>query len=323
MDCNNKPFLSIIVPVFNVEDYLEETICSILGQNFDNWEMITINDGSTDSSGKILDHFGKTDERIKVFHRKNHGLSATRNFGLKKAKGEYVYFLDSDDVIIDGLFNSLNKISLDNHFQIFIISGEYIDKESNPVTTPLPTIHPNFKIPHAGERVYVDLYRTGTYTPLVLSYFFRKNFLEENSLIFDEGYIHEDEAYIPTALCLADSVISTANIYYQHRKRPNSIMTVQKSEENIKGWTKAVSRLIKLMNRSELNDSTRRVIRIKAKSLMNNSLLLINKLNRDFNSSLNIENYISAEEMQYLGKLMKLKSKFPSIIKMQRYINSM
>ena len=321
MNDKSAPFLSIIVPVYNVEDYLEETLTSILVQNFDHWEVISVNDGSTDSSGELLDFFGEKDDRINVYHRDNYGLSATRNFGLKKARGEFVYFLDSDDMILDGVFAQANKMYSENEYQILVVSGEYIDEYGDKNSSYSPTIQLGYQTPRRGEKVFVEMFQRASYTPLVLAYFFQRSFLENYSLLFDENYIHEDEAFTSMALSLADRVVSTPDIYYQHRIRPNSIMTIEKSEKNIKGWTKAVSRMIEFINTAEIDESAKRVIKIRAKSLMNNTLLLIKKLNKNRNSSLSIGDYLSSEEIEHLGSLMKLKTKIPSIIELQRFFN--
>lgn len=91
--------LTIIVPVYNVELYLSDCIESILSQSFDNFELLLIDDGSTDSSGEICDRYAKSDKRIRVFHTENQGVSAARNRGLDEARGKYISFVDSDDYI--------------------------------------------------------------------------------------------------------------------------------------------------------------------------------------------------------------------------------
>ena len=91
------PFFSIIIPVCNVAPYLRECLDSVVSQTFKDWEVICVDDGSTDGSGEILDEYAAKDWRIKVFHTENHGVSAARNFGIDAASGEYVTFLDGDD----------------------------------------------------------------------------------------------------------------------------------------------------------------------------------------------------------------------------------
>ena len=92
--------LSIIVPVYNVELYIAECIDSILAQTFKDWELILVDDGSKDNSGKICDEYAQKDSRIKVIHKKNEGLSSSRNTGLDNISGKFVTFVDSDDVIL-------------------------------------------------------------------------------------------------------------------------------------------------------------------------------------------------------------------------------
>ena len=91
--------LTIIVPVYNVELYLSDCIESILAQSFDNFELLLIDDGSTDSSGAICDKYKKLDKRVRVFHTENKGVSSARNKGLDEARGKYISFVDSDDYI--------------------------------------------------------------------------------------------------------------------------------------------------------------------------------------------------------------------------------
>ncbi|MDV4357675.1 glycosyltransferase, partial [Enterococcus faecium] len=91
--------ISIIVPVYNVEKYLKKCVDSILGQTFTDFELLLIDDGSTDNSGSICDELAKTDNRIKVIHKENGGLSDARNIGIEVAKGDFIGFIDSDDYI--------------------------------------------------------------------------------------------------------------------------------------------------------------------------------------------------------------------------------
>lgn len=91
--------VSVIIPVYNVEIYLRECLQSVIGQTYKNLEILLIDDGATDNSGKICDEIAKEDQRIKVFHRENEGVSAARNFGIEQASGEWIFFVDSDDML--------------------------------------------------------------------------------------------------------------------------------------------------------------------------------------------------------------------------------
>ena len=106
--------VSIIVPVYKVESYLPQCIESIINQTYPNLEIILIDDGSPDACGKICDEYAKQDKRIKVFHKQNGGLSDARNYGVARASGEYLSFVDSDDWIEPDMFEVLVKVADDN-----------------------------------------------------------------------------------------------------------------------------------------------------------------------------------------------------------------
>lgn len=98
--CN--PLISFIIPVYNTEDYIRLAIESVQNQNFKDWEIIAVNDGSTDKSGEIIDQIANIDTRIKVYHIKNHGVSHARNYALRLAKGKWISCMDSDDLLLEG-----------------------------------------------------------------------------------------------------------------------------------------------------------------------------------------------------------------------------
>ncbi len=124
-----EELISIIVPVYNVEQYLEKCVKSIIRQTYKNIEIILIDDGATDSSGKICDKLKLKDNRIKVIHKENGGLSDARNAGLKVAKGEYIGFVDSDDYIKEDMFETLYNLNKKYNSEISIVSYYEICKD--------------------------------------------------------------------------------------------------------------------------------------------------------------------------------------------------
>ena len=114
------PKISVIVPVYNVEKYLRKCIESILNQTFREFELILVDDGSTDSSGKICDEYALKDSRIKVIHKENGGASSARNAGLDVAKGEYIGFVDSDDWIEMDMYGELYRLIKENNTDISV-----------------------------------------------------------------------------------------------------------------------------------------------------------------------------------------------------------
>lgn len=110
---------SIIIPCYNIEKYISKTLESVLKQTFQNFEIVLIDDGSKDNTGKILDDYSKKDKRIKVIHKINEGVSQARNVGIENAVGEYVYFLDGDDLIENNLLEKANEVFKNNKVEIF------------------------------------------------------------------------------------------------------------------------------------------------------------------------------------------------------------
>lgn len=115
-----KDKISVVVPIYNVEKYLERCINSIINQTYKNLEIILVDDGSTDNSGKIADKYKKIDSRIKVIHKTNGGLSDARNKGIRIASGKYISFIDSDDYIAEDMISYLYKLIKDNNSEISI-----------------------------------------------------------------------------------------------------------------------------------------------------------------------------------------------------------
>ena len=134
MSNNILPLVSVIIPVYNVEEYLEEAVLSVCKQTYKNLEIILVNDGSTDKSPEICNHLALTDKRIRVIHKENGGLSSARNTGIKSAIGKYLFFIDSDDLIeketIETLLNNFS-----NYNDIGIVSSPCFISYDNGIRT--------------------------------------------------------------------------------------------------------------------------------------------------------------------------------------------
>lgn len=127
----SKPDISVIIPVYNVENYLGECLDSILNQSFKNLEVICVNDGSTDNSLKILESHAKNDSRVKIISQENNGPGYARNVGLKYAKGEYVLFVDSDDFISNDSLNDLYNNAVSNNSDLVLFDNQEFDETEN------------------------------------------------------------------------------------------------------------------------------------------------------------------------------------------------
>lgn len=133
-----NPLISLVIPVYNVEKYLDKCMASVLAQTYDNFEVILVDDGSTDSSGKMCDEYAKEDSRVIVYHKPNGGLSDARNFGVKHCNGELVAFCDSDDYVaedyLEYLWELMDKYKADmscgQYIQVYDYSPVKIDRDS-------------------------------------------------------------------------------------------------------------------------------------------------------------------------------------------------
>lgn len=126
----NDDLISVIIPIYNCEKYLDRCINSVINQTYKNLEVILVDDGSTDSSGLICDRYLKKDKRIKVFHTSNGGLSAARNYGIGKAKASYIGFVDSDDQIDTYMYETLYNNLINNNADLSVCSVSFVYKDT-------------------------------------------------------------------------------------------------------------------------------------------------------------------------------------------------
>lgn len=126
-----RPLISVIIPIYNIEEYLERCVLSVCNQTYDNLEIILVDDGSTDGTGKLCDELAKRDGRIKVFHKENGGSSTARNLGIENATGLYYGFVDSDDYVSEDMYRLLLESILKNNAEIAQVGRDEIDEEGN------------------------------------------------------------------------------------------------------------------------------------------------------------------------------------------------
>ncbi|MBU5485766.1 glycosyltransferase [Clostridium sp. MSJ-11] len=223
--------ISIIVPVYNVEKYLKECIDSLLDQDFKGqYEIVCVNDGSTDNSLEILKEYENINDKIVLVNQKNKGLSGARNAGFKNSKGKYVMFLDSDDYlknnkVLSLIYDEIEKNNLD--FVIADFEYDYEDKTKNYRKKRSESI--KNKVMNGIE--FYDLgIKTKSIMSVVWNKLYRKDFLEQKNLHFYEGIIYEDMEFTPRAYYLAKRIKYIDEVIVMYRQREGSIM----SDINIK-----------------------------------------------------------------------------------------
>lgn len=232
----NQALISVIIPVYNVEEYLRECVDSVLCQTYGNFEIILVDDGSTDSSGVICDEYLEKDDRITVIHQKNGGLSVARNAGLSEANGDYIYFLDSDDYISEKTFEILLKIAQrDNSDIVFFDAISFADTDDFSVNQNYIRKH-QYRT-DCGIDVFGKMTENKEFHSAVYLMILKKSFVDNNNLFFVPGILHEDMVYTYQSLCLASVVSQCTDALYHRRYRKNSIMT---SSKTVKHFTSCI-----------------------------------------------------------------------------------
>ena len=222
-DMRPNPLVSVVIPVYNVEKYLEACIDSILQQTYEKIEIILVDDGSTDSCGKICDEYASKDSRLKVLHKGNGGLSSARNAGIKVATGEWITFIDSDDYISEVYIEQLVK-GLREDIEVVICNMSDVETELSH--SIIDTAHRY----SAHEALRYILSETVLNTSACAK-LFRTCLFEE--IKFPEGKIYEDYATIPKIIANINGVLHYESALYFYRPNPASITGVQFSEKRM------------------------------------------------------------------------------------------
>lgn len=216
---DQQPTVSIVMPVYNVEKYLDESIRSVLNQTFQDFELLIINDGSTDNSVSIAESY-RQDGRVKIFSIPNSGLSAARNFGMRHARGEYLYFIDSDDFVATNLlYETVNQmISFNSDMAIF---------DFNQVNEKSEAIQLGMSLQQPSECLATDAlikkYLLGGIPNYAWSYVVKREVFASNNIIFPEGKLYEDLVVFPHLLFSVNRAVLLHEALYSYRLRSNSI----------------------------------------------------------------------------------------------------
>ena len=219
------PKISVVIPVYNAEKYLVRCLECLQHQTFTDFEVICVNDGSSDNSGDILDEFAKSDKRFSVIHKKNAGVSAARNDGIWAARGEYIHFMDADDVIDREYYAEM--ITSANHADMicygFVSNSKY---SSNLLYTRKRTVYSIF-----GKLFWSQ----ALIKSFVWRYLFRTDFIKKNKLLFDTSLISQEDAiFVLDALAIANSLVIVPGVNYHYIFNENSALNARGKEHRDK-----------------------------------------------------------------------------------------
>ncbi|MDD6798686.1 MAG: glycosyltransferase [Clostridia bacterium] len=255
--------ISVIVPIYNVENYLRECLDSVLAQTFSDWEMILVDDGSTDGSGKIADEYADLDERISVIHQENAGLSAARNTGIDAARGEYLYFLDSDDYILENALDIMYNSARKNHLDLVIFNGMDFGCDGDRISEKdlLIKEFKSWNHTFTGRELFCKmLSEESLLLCCVPLQFVRRSSILESGIRFREGMIHEDNLYSFALFMSMQTVMVIDKVLYMRRVREGSITNNKITIKNLDGWNIIYSEVTELSNNITITDEVRKYI---------------------------------------------------------------
>ena len=219
--------VSVIIPVYNVEKYLANCLDSVLQQDYEDYEIVVVNDGSTDSCGQILEEYAKNYSKINLVTQKNKGLGGARNTGIDNSKGKYLLFLDSDDSMKQGTLSGLYKEITENQVDIVWFGMDYIGEDGSLISTR--------RASENGCRVVTQdecplLYANDSYAWNKL---YKRELFTENNIRFPERAWYEDLKTLPKLVLHSDKILLSDKVLYNYLQRNDSIMHIPNADRNI------------------------------------------------------------------------------------------
>lgn len=232
-----KDLISVIIPVYNVEDYIEECLDSVVYQTYKKIEIIIVNDGSTDDSLEIIKEYKKEHSNIKIINQRNAGQSVARNKGIEIAKGEYIYFLDSDDFIALDMLNVLMKVFRNTNVDLIRFpANTFLDN----INMEIDENKYNFNKYFFENRIYEknDFLKitNKAFTASPVLYIIKSNVLMEKNIRFFPNIIHEDDLFTIEVFLNIRSATYIAESFYKRRYRKGSTMTTNTFQQSINSF---------------------------------------------------------------------------------------
>ena len=251
--------VSVIMPVYNTEPFLQQAVESVRAQTLRNIEIIVMNDGSTDKSMQIIEEQAAQDNRIRVLSQENQGNSAARNNAFKAARGKYVYFMDSDDVIEEETLEACLAKCEAHELDFVFFDADILNKESLfslPLLYDRSACTPAGEV-HTGSRMLRVQLEGRRFTPSVCLNLIRRTFLQSTGLQFFPGILHEDQLFTTLLYLQADRVMYIPRKFFKRRFREASIMTKRFSWRNMAGYIKVTDEMLRFKESTASEEQTR------------------------------------------------------------------
>lgn len=299
--------ISVIIPVYNVEKYLAECLESVINQSYSNMEILCINDGSTDSSSRILQIYEQRDKRIKVISQPNQGLSVARNTGIEYATGDYICFLDSDDMLvqsaIDTIVRELEPTMADALvFNASIIyENEYCKKQYNK--SEYFKRKNNYVNITSGQEMFVNMMRNGDFCIAAWLLVVKREWLLQKNIKFYPGIVHEDNLFCIQCYLGTETMKYIEKSIYIYRIRENSITTKTVDERRLYSLLVNYGFVLKELFSEKYSEDVKEQLSLYIGGLLYNIRLVDDEYFKNFGRKTELLNGL---EMEVLCKSLKL-----------------
>lgn len=294
------PILSVIVPVYNTERYVEKCLESIAKQTMKDLEIIIVNDGSEDNSETVIKQWIEKNNRtisIKYIKKKNGGLSDARNYGVREAEGKYISFVDSDDYIDKDLYENLKQYMEENidliKFKMKTVNeqGEIIEKLDGPIFEEC-----------TGEEAFEELCSFEKYIDPACIYLYKREFFIKNKFQYELGTYHEDFGLTPLIMINAKNFISVKEYGYNYLQSNNSITRNENNEKNVKKANDILKHYDNMINKIEKYKITKNTKDLVKRYYTNTVILKAKELQKQEKE---FKNYIKEIKQRKLYKNIK------------------
>ena len=253
--------VSVVIPVYNTEKYVRQAVESVMYQSLKELEIIVVDDGSTDKSLSIVEKLGDTDKRIQIYTQANQGQSIARNRGISHAHGEYIYFMDSDDLLeedaLELCYHKCKEEKLD-----FVFFDALVFFENNVENAPTLNYKHTEKLEdkiYTGQEALEIQLQNKEYTPSVCLHFIHRNVIEKHNLSFYPEIVHEDQLFTTLLYLQSTKAACIKRTFFHRRMRKDSTMTSKFAMRNIKGYL-VVTEEILSFRRQTTEDKNKEII---------------------------------------------------------------
>lgn len=275
--------ISVIIPIYNSEKYLNDCLGSVVNQTLTNIEIICINDGSTDGSGDILREYASKDNRFITLNQSNKGQSVARNVGIINAKGKYIYFLDSDDMIVPDALETMFFECVTNNLDVVYFDGKSIfesatleEKHSRYKTSYQSKFSTNSVL--SGAIMFAKMRENNSYRVQSCLYLIKTDFVQKENILFPEGIIHQDNVFMFKTILIASRVKLIKEELFIRRVRANSTVTREITFEHFYGYIVCFIEMLDYVNKFKFTEEVAFSVNTTLNSIMDGALKEYNML---------------------------------------------